>query len=140
MTGIAWNDSLSVGINLIDEQHKMLIQKIKDLSDAIDRQQGADKILLTLDFMIKYTDFHFGTEEKHMRELSYPAMEDHIQKHQEFKEMLQNMLADFDEEGATKALGDSINTYLMNWLVNHITRTDVAFGQFLKEKGLSELE
>lgn len=138
MTEIAWNDSLSVGVNLIDEQHKMLIQKIKDLSDAVSRKQGEAQILKTLDFMIEYTDFHFGTEEKHMRELDYPGREHHIKLHNEFKDMLNHMLEDFEEEGATRALSTAINTYLINWLINHITHTDVAFGKFLKEKGFSE--
>jgi hypothetical protein len=41
MTEIRWNDSLSVGIDLIDEQHKMLIQEIQDLSEAF----AANRIL-----------------------------------------------------------------------------------------------
>ncbi len=34
MSKIEWDDSLSVGVDLIDKQHKMLIQKLKDLSEA----------------------------------------------------------------------------------------------------------
>lgn len=137
MTEIAWNDNLSVGIDLIDEQHKMLIQKIKDLSEAVSRRQGEDRILKTLDFMIEYTDFHFGTEEKHMHELEYPGRNHHIGRHDEFKFMLRHMLDDFEEEGATRALITAVNTYLINWLINHIKHTDVAFGKFLAEKGFS---
>ncbi|MFX1580532.1 MAG: hypothetical protein ACFFBJ_12855 [Promethearchaeota archaeon] len=35
MTEISWNDNLSVSIDLIDKQYKMLIQKIQGLSEAV---------------------------------------------------------------------------------------------------------
>ena len=38
--------------------------------------------------------------------------------------------------GATAGLADSINTLLVNWLLNHIKETDVKFGEFLAEKGV----
>ncbi len=140
MTKIEWDDSLSVGINLIDEQHKMLIDRISDLSKAVDAQQGIQEILKTIDFMLEYTNFHFSTEEKHMSRLKYPAMNDHLQQHDEFKNMVNTMIEDWKEDGATKTLSNSINTYLINWLYNHIKKTDVEFGQFLKKQGYINIE
>lgn len=138
MDKIEWNNSLSVGVNLIDEQHKMLIQKIADLAEAVNKTQGAEKILKTLGFMVEYTDFHFSAEEKIMKEQAYPEMEYHLKQHGQFKQMLKNLEEDFEEEGATSALSTSINTYLINWLVNHIQKVDVEFGEFLTERGFSE--
>ncbi len=135
MTEIKWDDSLSVGVDLIDEQHKMLIQKIKDMSEAVATSRGLEKILQTLEFMIDYTEFHFGTEEKHMKELDYPRIETHIQQHKEFVSTLNHMVEDFEEDGATEALSTSINTYLINWLIKHIKSIDLKFGEFLREKG-----
>lgn len=51
MAKIEWDDSLSVGVDMIDEQHKMLITKIQDIHQAVEQTQGAEKILKTLDFM-----------------------------------------------------------------------------------------
>ena len=44
MTKIEWTQSLSVGINLIDEQHKMLFQRLNDLVNAIGLSQGYQDI------------------------------------------------------------------------------------------------
>ena len=55
MTEIKWDDSLSVGVDLIDDQHKMLIQRIKDLSESVNSSRGAGQIGKTLGFMIDYT-------------------------------------------------------------------------------------
>jgi len=135
MTEIKWDDSLSVGIKLIDEQHKMLIQRIKNLSDAVDSSRGLEQIMKTLDFMLDYTEFHFSTEEKHMKEQGYRGFEGHKKQHEEFVSTLDQMVEDFEEDGATEALSTSINTYLINWLIKHIKSVDRKFGEFLQEKG-----
>jgi len=140
MVSIEWNDSLSVGVDLIDEQHKSLITKIKDLSDAVEKHQGTDKIASTLSFMIEYTNFHFSTEEKHMKAHDYPYRKEHMAQHVEFFEMLEKMVDDFKEEGATRALSTSINTFLMNWLVDHINSIDTKFGEFLRETGHTDIK
>ena len=136
MTSIGWEDKFSVGIDLIDEQHKMLIQRLNDLSKAIEMNQSAGEIVRVLGFLIDYTDFHFSTEEKHMMESNYPGLQAHKTQHEEFKTTLNHLTRDFEEEGATKALADSINTFLMNWLATHFQEVDIEFGKFLIEKHL----
>ena len=138
MPEIKRDSSLSVNVELIDSQHKELIKRISDISDAVDSHQSPEVILNTLSFMSDYTDFHFSTEETHMRKHEYPAMDLHIKQHDEFKSMVRTMIEDFQEEGATPALGKSINTYLLNWLIDHIKGIDSKFGEFLRSKGFSE--
>ena len=136
MTEIQWDDSLSVDVELIDEQHKMLIQRIKNLSNAVTSSRGAVEIGKTLGFMIDYTEFHFSTEEKHMIDLGYPGFDIHKKQHEEFKSTLNEMVMEFEEDGATAQLGEWINNYLINWLVDHIKSIDTKLGEFLQEKGL----
>jgi hemerythrin len=135
MAKIEWDNSLSIGVKLIDEQHKMLIQRLSDLSRAIEMTQGEVKIATTLDFMVDYTDFHFTAEEKHMAEQNYQGLEYQKQQHAEFKSLLKQLVDDFEEEGPTKALSTSINIFLLNWLTKHIKGVDHKFGEFLNEKG-----
>ena len=133
---IEWDDSLSICVELVDDQHKQLIERMKDIDKAVSEALGAEKILKTLDFMIDYTDFHFTTEEKHMLANEYPDYEEHKKAHEEFKGMIDNLLLDFKEEGSSEALANSLNTFLINWLVNHIKGTDKKFGEWVDEKGL----
>jgi len=136
MKEITWTSDLSVGIELIDEQHKMLIKHLNDLSQALDSGQGPAKIATTLNFLIDYTDFHFTAEEKHMAANKYPELENHKKMHAEFNQTLASREEDLQEEGATQMLADSIDTLLVKWLFNHIQTVDVKFGKFLKEKGV----
>jgi len=49
---VKWDDSLSVGIQLIDEQHQSLIQKLNDVTTAIDQFQGPREVANTCRPMI----------------------------------------------------------------------------------------
>jgi len=136
MKDIKWTSDLSVGIELIDEQHKLLIKNLNDLNKALELQQGPAKTAATLDFLIDYTKFHFTAEEKHMAANDYPEIEDHKKRHEEFITTLNNLEEDLKEEGATQILASSIESLLVNWLFGHIREVDVAFGKFLKDKGI----
>jgi len=140
MSKIEWDDSLSVGVDLIDEQHKLLIQKLRDLSDSFKMGHEEDKIITTLEFMVDYTDFHFTAEEKYMAENDYPGLEEQKKQHQEFKVILKHIVEDFKEEGPTKALATSINVFLLNWLINHIKGSDLKLGKFFSETGLVNIK
>ena len=135
MENFEWDDSLSIGINLIDEQHKMLIQRLHDVSETIEMNQGEGTIAKTLDFLLDYTDFHFSTEEQHMSEQNYPGLDHQKKQHEDFKNSLKQLEEDFEEEGATQALANHIKAFLLNWLIKHIKEVDHKFGEFIKEKG-----
>jgi hemerythrin len=135
-----WDDSLSVGVDLIDEQHKMLLNRLSELSEAVDQRLGSGQIVRTLSFLSEYVDFHFGTEEKHMTANDYPGYEGHKAAHEEFKATLARLSEDFEEEGATTGLAESINTLLINWFLKHILAVDQELGRFCNERGIELAE
>jgi len=136
MTEIEWTDDLSVGIALIDAQHKMLIEHLNNLTKSLKSNQGPAKISETLNFLIEYTDFHFSAEEKHMAANNYQDLEAHKVLHGEFKTTLSNLEEDFKEDGATQLLAKDIDSLLINWLLKHIRGIDVKFGAFLKSNNI----
>jgi len=131
-----WEDRLSVGIELIDNQHKEWINHFNGVVEAVKSDRDARQIARTLDFLVDYTEVHFSTEEGHMAASNYPGLKDHKARHEEFKQTLNNLVQDFEEEGITHLLADSISTLLANWLVKHIETVDMQFGAFVKEKGI----
>jgi len=134
MTKIQWDESLSIGVELIDEQHKKWIEYIHNVQGAIEAHRGMPQIASTLDFLISYTQFHFSTEEKSMAETGYSELENHRAEHEKLKGTLDNLIEDFREDGVTEKLSEAIGTFLGNWLRNHIRVVDQAFAVFLKEK------
>ena len=88
MVNVEWNDGLSVGVELIDDQHKLLIGKIDNLAKALEEHKDANETMKILDFLMDYTEFHFGTEEMHMQKYNYPGYEKHKLEHEKFKKIL----------------------------------------------------
>ncbi len=136
---IEWDESLSVGVNEIDEQHKMMVYRLNELSVAI--EQGAESSILyeTMNFLIDYTEHHFGTEEKYMTENNYPGIDDHKEKHNEFKRTLKNLGQSLLKDGATLDLTNQVNIFLVNWLIDHIKGVDQELGKYTCKKKIQPL-
>ena len=136
MKKIAWDDSLSIGIDAIDGQHQTWIARYNNVVDAIGSPGSTAPVVSTLDFLIGYTELHFATEEGFMRESGYPNLEAHKAKHEELRRAVADLGDDFEEEGSTYALGEAVETLLGNWLIDHIQSTDQFFGTYVREKGI----
>lgn len=137
MGKIQWDESLSIGVPVIDEQHKTWIQYLGDVSTAIADVQGPQRVAEALGFLLDYTSVHFSTEEKAMANAQYPGMEAHLAAHAQLKATLADLEEEFREEGATHLLAESVGTFMSNWLAAHIKQVDVPFGAFLREKGVT---
>ena len=137
MKKIQWQDNLSVGIELIDNQHKQWIEYYNKTVEAIASGQSHSQITKTLGFLIDYTEVHFSSEEKYMSERNYAGLGAHRAKHAELRTTLADLVKDFEEEGITHNLGDALETFLGNWLIKHIREFDLSFGAFVK-KGKAE--
>jgi len=68
-----WTPDLSVGVAMIDEQHKMLFEKVDKLFEAGKNNQEKEYISKLLDFLDAYTKKHFSDEEKYMLSIHYPG-------------------------------------------------------------------
>ncbi len=136
MAQLQWNDSLSIGVGPIDEQHKAWIDRYNSLASAIETRQGPRRVAETLGFLVDYTAFHFAAEEKHMSASGYPGLGEHQARHGELQAALGRLVDDFQEEGATHILADFLQTFLGNWLVDHIQSVDVRFGAHLRDEGI----
>ena len=131
---VEFDNSLVTGNEMIDGQHKELIGKIDKLVTCC--QEGGEKMqaIKMLDYLAEYTDFHFSAEEKLQEEVSYPAIEGHKAKHEEFKKAvdeLHEMLV--EEEGPTDAFVAAVEKNVVNWLFDHIKNMDQALAAYIQE-------
>jgi hemerythrin len=136
MKKIQWDDSLSVGVTVIDDQHKTWIDHYNRVVEAIESGRGPAPVTQTLGFLIDYTNVHFTTEEGFMSQAGYPGLDAHKGKHEELRGTVANLVQDFEEEGETHSLEGAVETFLGNWLIAHIRDTDRLFGAFVKENGI----
>lgn len=134
MKKIGWDDSLLIGIKEIDNQHKQLIERLDAVIEAIEKNQGEGAIAQTLDFLLDYTVEHFSTEENFMIRHNYPDLEFQKRQHREFKESVNQMIEDFELDGASKEIADHIRDFLFIWLKKHIREVDLLLARFVSEK------
>ena len=76
---------------------------------------------------------HFGEEEAFMAKHKYTAYNHHISLHKEFIEKFNSIKKDFEARGASSETVIEINKHVVEWLINHISIEDKAFGRFLKK-------
>ena len=134
MNKIEWDKSLATGIKSIDYEHKMLIERLNAVIEAIDQNQGEGAIAKTLDFLLDYTNFHFSNEEKFISGHGYPGLDVQQKQHKEFKENVNQLILDFQQEGAEKEIAVEIHDFLFVWLKKHIMEVDHQLAQYATEE------
>ena len=120
-----FDETLVTGNEMIDGQHKELIDKINKLLDSC--EVGNDKLtaIKTLDYLADYTDFHFGEEEKLQESISYPGIEQHKKEHEKLRRVVEELHEMLEEqEGPTEAFVAQVQENVINWLYNHIKGFD----------------
>lgn len=133
MIYIEWKDEYSVGIKLIDDQHKKLISMINDLYTAMGEGQGNNVIGKIINEMTQYAAEHFATEERLFDRHKYPDAVAHRKEHADFVKEVLDFKGKFDK-GAI-LLSMKILDFLKQWLMNHILKNDKKYGPFLNQKG-----
>ncbi len=128
---ITWDPTLSVGVKLIDDQHKELFAHVDALLKAMLQGKGKAEVEPLVLFLAKYVQDHFGAEEKLMQQHRYPDMPEHKRQHAEFIETFTKAKHELDGAGPSPAIAVELNGFLSKWLRDHISRTDMALGKFL---------
>ncbi|PLX62206.1 bacteriohemerythrin [Sedimenticola selenatireducens] len=130
---ITWTDELSVGIEEIDEQHKVLVGLINRMHDAIHQRHGSAVVEGILAELAEYTRIHFAVEESLMRILNFPGYAEHHDLHEELTEQmvdLQNKIAT-----CKHAIGFELMHFLKVWLSKHIMEEDMQYSGFFLAAG-----
>ncbi len=134
MALIEWKDSYSVGIEHIDNQHKVLVQQINSLHEAMKLGQAKDTLDEILKKLIKYTSTHFKSEEVLFARYNYPDSEQHISEHKKFVEEVLSFKEDYDKGRVMVSF--EVMDFLKNWLITHILGSDIKYKSFLNSKGV----
>jgi hemerythrin len=126
---IVWTESLSIGYEPIDEQHRQLVRLINQLHDATALGWGQQIVSYVLDELVDYTHSHFSDEERLMEYHEYPDGARHKQKHDDLARQVLDLRSRL--AAGEPVMTDDVMQFLKAWLTDHILSTDMAFGSFL---------
>lgn len=128
-----WSPELSVGLQEIDEQHKILINLINQLfNEAILKKSDRAIIDDILNGLVQYTIIHFSVEESLFRIFDYPDSESHQNQHEKLKNEVLKIQEKFKEGTVVDV---ELMSFIKKWLKQHIMIEDQKYTPFFLERG-----
>lgn len=129
MPEVLWNSRFETGVTLVDAQHKSLFDAVNRLAASLGSESMGDGVKESLDFLAKYTQEHFKTEELFMREMAYPDLAAHVAEHARLMKRVQVLQARLAQG---EPMARDVATFFAGWLKHHICGTDMAYVRFMK--------
>lgn len=130
---IEWKDDYSVGVKLLDDQHKGLVQQLNSLHTAMELGKAKASLHEILDTLVQYAFIHFKTEEELFEKYDYVNVTSHVSEHEYFaKEVLS--FKDHHDTGRF-LVSFEVLAFLKNWILEHILICDMKYKDFLLSKG-----
>jgi hemerythrin len=133
LEGARWSESLTLGIPLIDEQHKQLFDVAASLR-AEGNQLGVMRALAVLN---DHVTSHFSDEEALMNACRYPGLEAHCRLHAHFRDALTDLLKRARKmtlDGVAKEVSELID----GCLSEHMMEADRAYAPHVARMRSSE--
>ncbi len=116
MDKIVWDESFSVGLKDMDEQHKQIINIVNKLTEIKEMHVNSEIISATLSKMREYADNHFKKEETYLLESDYPFYSMHKIQHRGFRKKTVDFC--MDTIAYKSSIPTGIVTYLRKQLVS----------------------
>ncbi len=129
MKNIIWDETLSVEVDEIDEDHRKLVDLFNILSHSVVEGDAADYIEAVLEELISCTIWHFRHEERLMLLYKYEGIVEHKAEHDELIDSVKELQQKFQKEN--KLLTNEDIEFLEDWLTSHILGQDMKLGFYL---------
>ena len=130
--GIAWRESMAIGVPEIDRQHKELLSRFDSLLKACEAGKGMDELKKLLGFLDDYVVKHFSDEEGIQRNCSFPGYAAHKSEHDWFITRLKALKDEIKADGVAVYHVTETNNMLLKWLITHIAKLDGELGAYLR--------
>jgi hemerythrin-like metal-binding protein/PAS domain S-box-containing protein len=128
-------ENYRIGLNIIDTQTRKWLETINKLYGDFKRKSPAKTVLQALDELIDYTGYHFGFEEKYLKDFSYPRYDDFKLAHDQFIGTLQSNRSNY-ANGETISL-IKIIIFIKSWMSSYKSMLDEDFVRMFKANGLA---
>ena len=130
---ITWTADLNTGIEVIDQQHRRIVEFINHLETA-QRSQKKDVIRQVVEDCFDYTLSHFTFEESLQEEAGYLYCKPHKKVHELFIRRLSEYKTRMNNG---EDIGEELHQLLSRWLISHIKRDDADYVSAVKNNMVS---
>ncbi len=124
---------LETNNELIDDEHRHLIDLINRTLEASNNGEGKAVLLQTVTDLDEYVKTHFAHEEELQIKYNYPHYEMHKKWHTYYISEIEKMKRAFEENGENEILLNELNRKAGE-IVTHIRTLDRKLAEFIREK------
>ena len=130
---VSWTSKFSVGIKLIDDQHKGLLDLVNDMFNHVVGNETEERIYFesVIQKAIQYVKVHFATEEKIMSATKFQGYKEHKKAHDAFVMTVVNNISNF--EAGEKVSLSTFTKFLKEWILSHIAIMDKQYFEYFKK-------
>ena len=130
---ISWSAVFSVGIKIIDDQHKELFALVNDMFNHVVGDAQAERVYFkkVVQKAVEYVKIHFSTEEKIMLHTNFPGYGEHKKAHDAFVLTVVEKVQDF--EAGKKFTLLEFTQFLKEWILTHIAIMDKGYFSYFKQ-------
>ncbi len=129
MSYLHWSSDLDTGIDVIDKQHRRIVDYLNELNNA---NSAGDQAVTNhvLGELVDYTLTHFAFEEELQEKAGYAFIKAHKRVH----EIFTKRIAEFQKRAAAgENVAPELLSMLRIWLVNHIKGDDADYASCVKK-------
>lgn len=133
---ILWREEMSVGNEIIDNDHKYLISIINAFDSAVECKVHVNILLSYVTQLLDYSHVHFEREQKIQEEISFPYRDHHRQEHNHLIKRLTLIQKDLVAHTDTESYETDIPRFiqiLRDWLLDHVLKEDMRMKEFLTD-------
>ena len=123
---LVWREQLSVGNDIIDNDHKYLIDIINLIEHSF-ATKNLNALAEALDSLTQYSKSHFAHEEKIAQAVGYKQIAYLNRSHSGLVKQLdkaKNELNEISQEWSSE-IAAHFNQFLRDWLINHVIKEDL---------------
>ncbi|MHC6202970.1 bacteriohemerythrin [Breznakiellaceae bacterium SP9] len=129
---VTWSNTFSVGVKIIDEQHKGLLDLVNDMFNHCVGNEAAEHAYFRtiIDSTVDYVRVHFATEEKIMLATKFSGFQEHKAKHDSFVLKVLDESSRFNDGHPFNLI--SFTRFLKDWLLTHVAVSDKRYFEYFK--------
>lgn len=129
MAYFEWGPRYEIGVEVVDYQHRRLVQLINDLHDTLHKRNFKEGLMeVIFEELQQYARYHFSVEEKLMEKVSYVNFSDHRLQHGAFVKRLEELKKTAQHESV---VNEQLLQFLKDWLQNHILKEDMNIANYI---------
>jgi len=135
MVLVPWDRRYSVGVAVLDDQHRILVGILNDFHAAMISGRGESSAGPLLCRLQEHVSKHFPAEEKLMESAKFPGLAKHREYHRNLCEKVEEFVA--RHKKGDHGMYISLLYFLREWQKQHLLLHDREYIPYMAEAGIS---